>query len=181
MTTYLSLSHKECLSQVKEIILQRLPSESQRTAASKYWIIFDVDQTLLTDEKYRYLYKSRNDIFRFQYKDDHDPIQPLVDLYNWCVSIGLSMCIITGRGSQLKEITMRNLNKVGIKKCHRFYTKEGKKDTLTYKSQCRKEILDTGDMILVNIGDQESDLLIPSTPAPVYGYAQYAIKLPSTY
>lgn len=180
-TIYLSLTYDECIQHVKDIVSSRFTSDSNDTR-SKYWMIFDVDQTLLTDEKYKSQYKSSGDVFRFQYKGDHDPIKPMVDLYNWCVSQGLSMCIITGRNDKLTQITQTNLNKVGILKCHRFYTKKGREDTVMYKARCRKEILDVGGIIIANIGDQENDLLIPDTNGQnVYGYAEYAIKLPSTY
>lgn len=191
-TKYISLGYEECASYVKSLVLQLLDLTSEanvsitkdiRSLASSYWMVFDVDGVLLSDAKYKGQYKGSGDVYRFMYKGNHDPIQPLVNLYNWCVSFGFNMCIITGRASALEKITQSNLNKVGITTCHRFYTKKGKEDAITYKSRCRKEILDAGGIILCNIGDQENDLLIanPSNGQHIYGYAQHAIKLPSTY
>ena len=172
---YLSLTYNECVTYVKNIVATISHSD-----LSKYWIVFDIDQTLLTDEKFKHLYRSRNDIFRFQHRGNHDPILPMVDLYNWCSSQGLKMCIITGRNDSIQKVTQENLYRVGIRKCHRFYTKRGKENTMSYKSRCRKEIIDTGGIILANIGDQDTDLLISENPR-IYGYSRYAIKLPSTY
>lgn len=172
---YLSLSYEECVTRVKDIL-----SQIPHSDISKYWIVFDVDHTLLTDEKYRPLYKSRNDVFRYQYRGDFDPISPMVDLYNWCASSGINMCIITGRNNSLQKITQENLCRAGIRKCHRFYTKRGREDTVSFKSRCRREIIDAGGVILANIGDQDTDLLISENPR-VYGYSRYAIKLPSMY
>jgi len=152
--------------------------------ASKYWIVFDVDQTLLTDEKFNHLYSRQGDVYRFMYKGDHSAITPMVDLYNWCKRQGMNMCIITGRSNHLTKITQDNLVKVGVRACQRFYTKKGRENTIKYKEACRKEIIDAGGFILVNIGDREDDLLITDPNCDTdhaYGYAEYAIKLPSTY
>lgn len=175
MSIYHSLGYDECVRYVQGVV-SNLPSD---TDLSRQWIVFDVDQTLLTDEKFRHLYTSQGDVFKYQYRGDHNSIVPMVNLYNWCVSLGIKVCIITGRNSALHSITQKNLIKVGIRKCDRIYTKKHREDTIKYKSRCRKEIIDTGDSILVNIGDQEADLLCSDTGT--YGYAQHSIKLPSTY
>lgn len=170
-----SLSIDECVIYVKEQV-QKVLSERD---PSKCWMVFDVDHTLLTDEKYKERYQSRSDIFKFQYYGDHDGIPEMISLYNWCSSLGINMCIITARSSSQMEITKKNLMKVGIQKCDRIHTKTGREDTVKYKSQCRKAIIDEGGIIIANIGDQESDLLISRNGE--YGHALHAIKLPSSY
>lgn len=168
---YKSLSYQECNAYCKEIL-------SSIDISSQHWVVFDLDQTLLTDEKYRSTYQSYADTFKQQWKGVHDPIPEIVDLYNWCVKQGLSTCIITARTEKMRKITLSNLIRVGIRKCDRLYMKSGKRDKIQYKSQCRKEILESGGIILLNIGDQESDLLLPDG---TYGYSSHCIKLPSTY
>jgi predicted secreted acid phosphatase len=163
MEGYLSLSHEECVPYVEGIV-------RQCSDPSSYWMVFDLDETLITDANYRGTFKCNADTFKFQYRGIHDPIEPMVKLYNWCASLGMKMCIITARGKSLRPATERNIVHAGIKQCHRLYTKIGRIDTIQYKTACRDQL---DGPILFNIGDQATDLA-GST-------AIHNIKLPSSY
>lgn len=160
------MSYEECLSYVRDTI-EKHPSYPHMES---YWMVFDLDDTLITDIRYRNTFNTAADTFRFQYRGIHDPITPIVTLYNWCISIGMKVCIITARSRSLMSASERNLLHIGIRKCNRLYMKNNRMDVVRYKTICREQL---DGHILFNIGDKDTDL-INST-------ATYNIKLPSTY
>lgn len=178
---FLTMGYEECAIKVRELVNNALQVKEANSPI--YWVVFDIDGTLLTDEKYRHLYKQPSDVFKFMHKGNFSGIKPIVDLYNWCVSKGIKVALITGRKSSMEKITRENLSKVGIRKCNflcmrpasekKTYTQSSSNTTMPFKIRCRKQIYTHGGIILANIGDQDTDL--------EGGYAQYAIKLPSSY
>lgn len=137
-------TYEECVSFVKE--------NTQYPVKKSDWVVFDMDDTLITD---RY-YTGINNPFSFMYKGIHHAIQPMVDLYNWCIDVGYSVCIITGRNKSLHNISIENLRRVGINHCDMFITKDCKDNVQDWKTRCRQEI--DGNVIF-NIGDRDTDLL----------------------
>lgn len=174
-TTRLTLGYEECASKVRELV-----SNINFTEGKIYWVVFDIDGTLLSGDKYKHLYKTPSDVFKYMHKGNFDPIRPIADLYidlqNNYIPKGLKLGLITGRKVSMESVTKKNLSYIGLKKCNFLCmrpTKSDKGDTVPFKVKCRKEIYDHNGIILANIGDQETDL--------EGGYAKYAIKLPSTY
>lgn len=104
-------------------------------------------------------------------------IKPTLKLYNLCLKLNVATFFITGRhqiSENLKEDpTVINLKNEGYYQWKKIYFKPfgSKQTTIEYKSQCRKDIEDQGYTIIINIGDQYSDLL--------GGYCQKTFKLPN--
>ncbi len=150
------LSYEECISYVRENTVYPIGEND--------WVIFDMDDTLVTDRHYTNV----SNPFAFMYKGIHKGIDPMIELYNWCVKIGYKVCIVTGRNKSLHDISIQNLNNVGILHCDMFITKDSKERVDVWKTRCRKEL---GGNIIFNIGDKESDL--------IGGYSIHSLQIPS--
>ena len=78
---------------------------------------------------------------------------------------------ITGRPDLVRAPTESNLQAVGYDQGYTLITKPSGVDTIPYKSGERAKIEQQGFEILVNVGDQDSDL--------AGGHARRAFKLPN--
>jgi predicted secreted acid phosphatase len=109
-------------------------------------------------------------------KADDPAIKATQRLYQYARKQGIAVFFITGRAEKLRVITKKNLKSVGYDKWDGLYMKPNdyeNKSIIPYKSSMRKIIQDMGYTIVVNIGDQFSDL--------AGGYAESVYKLPNPY
>ena len=104
-----------------------------------------------------------------------EPIKPVLALAHLARERGVAVFFLTGRPERLREATERNLKSVG-------YEWTGvllKPDNLTtrsaaeFKAPERKKLVDQGYTIVVNVGDQMSDL--------DGGFAERTYKLPNPF
>ena len=99
-------------------------------------------------------------------------------LYKRAEELGVAVFFITGRGEALRPVTEQNLHNVGYEKWDglTMRTPEQAKDksVIPYKSGARAAIAAQGYRIILNVGDQLSDL--KGTPA-----ADYSVKLPNPF
>lgn len=89
------------------------------------------------------------------------PIPGTLRLFNKARSEGVDVFFITGRWDELREATARNLELAGFKGWKGLALRQGPQKqmaTATYKSQERQKIVDAGYRIVLNMGDQWSDL-----------------------
>jgi hypothetical protein len=101
-----------------------------------------------------------------------DPaIQPTLDLYSYARSKAVDVFFVTGRPDIARTPTDSNLQSVGYDQGYTLITKPSGIDTIPYKSGERAKIEEQGFEILVNVGDQDSDL--------AGGHARRAFKLPN--
>lgn len=102
-----------------------------------------------------------------------DPaIQSTLDLYRLARSKGAEAFFITGRPEIIRDPTESNLSSVGYDQGFTLITKPSGLETIEYKSGERARIEEElGFEILVNVGDQDSDL--------AGGHARAAFKLPN--
>ena len=100
-------------------------------------------------------------------------IEPTRNLYDLAVSKGVTPFFITGRPTSLATVADTNLKEAGYGGDFTLITKApGAGTTIAYKSGERARIEeDLGYKILINIGDQDSDL--------AGGHAVRAFKLPN--
>jgi acid phosphatase len=106
------------------------------------------------------------------------PIAPTLDLYGQARSQGLKCFFITGRREAQRASTTANLRAAG-------YDGWQDKDLIMkpndlrppsaayFKTEARKRIVDQGYIIVLSIGDQDSDL--------TGGYAERTFKLPNPF
>lgn len=103
-------------------------------------VVFDIDGTLL---------KKNN------------PIQPVINLYNYAKALGYSPIIITARVGTDKNIrsTQQILHNHGIDGYLNIYFRpHGKYDLYRYKWYARKHIYDNGFITVASIGDMPWDI-----------------------
>jgi hypothetical protein len=101
-------------------------------------------------------------------------IAPTVALYHDAIAHHVAVFFITGRPPQIQEITETNLRNVGYDEgWSAAHFKPTEADTEQFKSSTREAIKKSGYRIVVNVGDQQSDL--------DGGFAQRAFKLPNPF
>ena len=84
-----------------------------------------------------------------------------VRLFNKARAAGVEVFFITGRWEEQRESTVRNLELAGYKGWKGLALKAGPQkqmSTVDYKGQERQKIVDAGYRIVLNMGDQWSDL-----------------------
>jgi acid phosphatase len=89
------------------------------------------------------------------------PITGTLRLFNKARAAGVEVFFITGRFDEMREATARNLELAGYKGWKGLALRTGPQKqmkTVPYKSEERKKIVDAGYRIVLNVGDQWSDL-----------------------
>jgi predicted secreted acid phosphatase len=135
-------------------------------------IVLDVDDTALSS--YECLKAVDFDITRVSCGESGDlPAIPQTRrLYRFARRNGVAVFFVTGRRERLREVTARNLRRAGFDGWRRLYlrpNRPGPRDG--YKARTRAKIERRGYEIVVNLGDQRSDL--------DGGHAQRGFKLPN--
>lgn len=108
-------------------------------------------------------------------------IGPTLELARWAKSRGVALFFITGRDEEERAATERNLTSVGYAPWQELFLEhkdeccvgESCDYAATCKSFYRKRIADQGYTLVVNLGDQRSDLL--------GGWSERAYKLPNPF
>ena len=104
-----------------------------------------------------------------------DPaIAPTLALYKLARSKGVTVFFVTGRPDVLNAQTNANLQAAGYDQGYEpIQNKPGDQGTVQFKSGARARIEAQGYDVILNMGDQESDL--------TGGHADQAFKLPNPF
>lgn len=140
-------------------------------------IVFDIDET--TIDNYEFFsegdFASEQNKWREWVQSGKAPaIAGIKRIYDEAVAKGVRVFFITGRGERSREATERNLKAAGYAKYERLVMRkgdEGKLTALDYKSAKRARIEKEGFRIILNVGDQYSDLL--------GGHSKNTLKVPN--
>ncbi len=124
--------------------------------------VFDIDETALSNWFQMqdcgfcsYLTQAKD------YPTTKDPaIQPVLELYKLAKALGVKTFFITGRTEGQRAFTAANLTEVGYEGWVELIMKpDGSKDSaMVFKPAKRQAIVNHGYTIVLNIGDQTSDL-----------------------
>lgn len=101
-------------------------------------------------------------------------VAPTLELFNAARASGIDVFFITGRGESMHEATVTNLEAVGYADWAGITTKPEDlkvESAADYKAPARLAIEESGYTIVLNVGDQPSDL--------AGGYAERTILLPN--
>ena len=141
-------------------------------------IVFDVDETLISN--YPYLEKDVDFGYipalhgQWEARAVAPAIEPVRDLCRYAKNKGVAVFIITARPERQRTATSENLKRIGCDGYEKMYLKTSpQEDGARYKTSKRREITESGYTILVNIGDQESDLR--------GGFSERTFKLPNHF
>jgi acid phosphatase len=158
-------------------------------SVNKPAMVLDIDETSLSNWE-----EIKADDFGFHAKIWNDwvdsakapAITPMLELYRFARQYGVAVFFITGRREPSRQSTEKNLQAAGYsdwqglilraqgdKPCENYANHKEASEVVCYKASERKKIADQGYHIILNLGDQLSDLR--------GGYAQRAYKLPNPF
>ncbi len=159
--------------EAKAWLQEHAPHDGSKTA-----IVFDIDETLLSNlphmqkMDYGYVPPEWNN---WVAEGKAPAIKPVAELFLLARKLGVTVFLMSGRREVERSSTEQNLRDVGLSDYAALYCKplESKGTTESFKTSMRKKITEDGYTILVNIGDQQSDL--------DGGFAQKTFKLPNPF
>lgn len=146
---------------------------------SKIAVVFDIDETALSN--WPYLLETGFDLNRETFGAWSQsvgalPLPPVLELYREAITSGFSVFFISGRYESMRATTERELQKAGYAKWNGLYLLPPSypdRSVIPFKSGVRQALESQGYRIVLNIGDQWSDL--------EGGNAQRDFKLPNPY
>lgn len=141
-------------------------------------IVLDVDETSLSSWAYQndhgFCYSSES-FHAWVATSTPPPIEATLELYRAARGLDVAVFFVTGRHEPLRAETERTLVAAGYREWERLVMRpvmdEG--DVAAYKSAARRAIEAEGFTILVNVGDQASDL--------AGGHAERRVLLPNPF
>lgn len=145
---------------MKSQILENKSAQQPKKLA----MILDIDETALSnfDHMRKLNFLCQKNQLTDHLKKGNDPaIAPILNLYRYAKNHHVAVFFVTGRPNALKDITMKNLKNVGYYHWDGLVMKPddyAKKSITPYKKKAREAIEDQGFTIIINIGDQLSDL-----------------------
>jgi predicted secreted acid phosphatase len=160
--------------------------EERAKTAVKPAIVLDIDETALSNwDAYRVngwsrvvgggcdLEQGPCGIRAWQALARGKALAPTLALARRARELGTAVFFITGRPSNLREATERNLKEQGYEWTGVFLTPEGSRfaSAVDFKAPERRKLTDQGYTIVLSLGDQDSDLK--------GGYAERTFKLPN--
>lgn len=149
-----------------------------RQEGEKLLVIFDIDETLLSN----LAYSERHDFGfdkpswdRWVREETAKPIGPTRELFLTAKALGYSIVLLTGREEPQRDATARNLAAAGITGYAELICKPTthKGTSESYKTAHRQRLTEAGWTIVASIGDQQSDL--------DGGYVERTFKLPGPF
>ena len=142
-------------------------------------IILDIDETSLSNYPSMVAMDfggTKEEIRQAEDEATDLPINPTLQLYRYAKSHNVSVIFLTGRHEYERAVTIKNLSEAGYANWDGLILRsEAYKTTpaATYKTDMRKQLVSKGYDIILNIGDQRSDL--------AGGFADKTFKLPNPY
>lgn len=142
-------------------------------------IVLDIDETSLSNypDMVHLDFGGTMDQIRLDEDKGIDAaIEPTLKLYRYAKDHNVAVIFLTGRFEEERQVTADNLHKAGYKNFDQLILRDGihrKTPAFVYKTSVRKQLSENGYDVVLNIGDQMSDLR--------GGYADKAFKLPNPY
>lgn len=153
--------------------------ERQAPTVERPAMILDIDETTLSN------WPNQRDS-RFCYDPavfhawvllaEAEALPGVLELYRTATRLGVTVFFVTGRHEDERAATEENLRAVGLDAWAALDMRprnDGEKSAAVFKTAVRRRITETGYTVLVNIGDQQSDLS--------GGYAERSFKLPNPF
>lgn len=167
------------VKEARDYMQFRLIQNERARYPQKLAMVIDVDETALSN--YADLVKlqfggTKKEINQLEDTAHSSAIPPIRSLYRFACQNGIAVFFITARLEYQREATVRNLAQVGYKNYKALYMKPENyhnKSAAPFKTAMRRQIEQAGYDIIVNIGDQESDLQ--------GSYADMSFKVPNPF
>lgn len=164
------------ITEAKEYLEEHLKQPTAKLA-----IVLDVDETALSNyhNLKRIHFSGNAEAYTGAYMlGDLPPIESVLELYQYALDNQVAVFFISNRPNtpEIHSATVMNLKRAGYHSWDGVYLRPLTNDKISierFKSQARKSIIDKGFNIVLNIGDQPSDIN--------GGYAKAHIKLPNPF
>jgi predicted secreted acid phosphatase len=167
------------IDQAMEYLKTRITANSKSHHPKKLAIVLDIDETSLSnypDMRALDFGGTFQEIVDAEGKGTDPVIQPTLNLYRYAKENSVSVFFVTGRTENYRAGTEKNLLDMGYKNWDGLILKSEnyhEKSAANYKILAREDIEKHGYDIVLNIGDQRSDL--------VGGHADKTFRLPNPY
>lgn len=167
------------ISRAMQYLHARLRPEAHRTPARKLAIVLDIDETSLSnypDMQKMSFGGTLRQIMEAENRGIDPAILPTLQLYQYAKANHVAVFFVTGRTEAFRVATEKNLANAGYKNWDGLSFKAdhyNERSVAPYKIRARSLIEKQGYDILLNVGDQQSDL--------VGGHADKTFKLPNPY
>lgn len=165
------------VTDAEKYLHKRIEENSTAKEPHKLAMILDIDDTSLSN----FLGNQKRDFnglpesIMASYHEANAPaIQSVLRLYNDAIKNGVSVFFISFRPDEVRSYTISNLQKSGYYGWTEIYLPNNddiKLPSQVYKTAIREKIIKSGYDIILNIGDQDSDLN--------GGYAEHIDKIPN--
>lgn len=165
------------INNAEKYLDKRIKENNTSSSPQKLAMVLDIDDTSLTN----YIGNKKRDFSGLpqlvdqSYQDANAPaIQPVLHLYNQAIKNNVSVFFISFRPEKFRSYTVANLKKAGYDGWSALYLpnfKQVKLPPKVYKTAIRQKLTQQGYAIILNLGDQDSDLQ--------GGYAEYSVKIPN--
>jgi predicted secreted acid phosphatase len=150
--------------QALDYIRHRVAENNKAANPKKLAAVFDIDETSLSN--YPAMLKMGFGGTPKAINDAEDlandpPILDILKVYNFAKENGVTVFFITGRKEFQRHATTANLRSAGYQGWQALFMKPNDYNlpsVIPYKSGARKKIVEMGYDIILNIGDQWSDL-----------------------
>lgn len=167
------------IKEARDYMQFRLIQNERARHPQKLALVMDIDETVLSNytDMIKLNFGGTMRHINALEGEGHDAAIPYTrSLYNFARRNDIAVFFITGRREPMRAATARNLAQAGFHGYQKLYLKPvgyHKKSAEPYKVALRRKIEREGYDIIVNIGDQESDLK--------GSYADMSFKLPNPY
>src|SRR5208337_1108664 len=154
---------REAANEARDYLESKVREDREK---EKFAAVFDIDETSLSN------WDAMNDcgfcsysVRSKYYPMDHDEaITPVLELFDYAKAHGIAVFFVTGRPETQRQVTIENLHAVGYSGWTDLIMQPNVKPGETeppahvFKPKDRQMIADRGYRIVLNIGDQASDL-----------------------
>ena len=167
------------IDQAMEYLKTRLDSKKESDQTKKFAIVFDIDETSLSnysDMVDMNFGGTLRQIMDAEGNGTDLAIAPTLKLYRYAIDNHVAVFFVTGRTEPYRAATEKNLKSVGFTHWDGLSFKDEnykEKSVAPYKIHARSLIESQGYDIVLNVGDQQSDL--------TGGHADKGFKLPNPY
>jgi predicted secreted acid phosphatase len=172
--------YAECFARPSTRAATLLNREIHRCApGERPAVVLDIDETALSNWGYltRRGFAITADSFRdWTAKQDDPALSPTLALFRQAKAAGVPVFFITGRTENLRFATIRQLRAAGYEGWAGLFLKPQNyalPSIVPFKSGVRRSLEKQGWKIVLNVGDQWSDL--------EGGHARHAVKLPNPF
>ncbi len=176
----------------QQYLAQRVKQNQKLAPQKKLAMVFDIDETALSNYQDMVAegFGGASADFVVGQAKAHDPvIEPSLHLYQYAINHGVTVFFISGRSENQRSYTVKNLVNAGYttaanstQNCENktfsntcvLFLRDGKflhTSAIPFKSSMRSKIADAGYDIVINVGDQYSDL--------AGGYSEQTFKYPN--